>query len=209
MRNQLKHQPVRVGQRQRLLTGAGHDSTDIGGETFQMRMPPSGRALRDRKRHRGRLPSPTSTLRRSRPGEECDQRARLAGLVAVVQVVGAGVVEVDHRLHQPQAQHGVVKVRVGLRFSGDRGHMVQPGRRTWHDARPPSSRRTGLSSIPPDDPSWSTMLTAFSVRRDVARLDGSRPAVYPRGAGDNERMPGLDEIASGACHARPAAELVV
>jgi len=70
----------------------------------------------------------------ARPDEEGHDRARPSELVAVVEVVRAGVVEVDRLLDQPQAQHPDVEVDVALGVAGDRGHMVDARHgchRTW------------------------------------------------------------------------------
>jgi hypothetical protein len=56
------------------------------------------------------------------PGQD---RPGRAGLVAEVQVVGVGLVEVDGLLDEPQAQHARVEVDVRLRVSRDHGDVVE------------------------------------------------------------------------------------
>jgi hypothetical protein len=58
------------------------------------------------------------------PGEEGQDRTGLAGLVAVVEVIGAGVVEVDGLLDQAQPENAGVKVEVALGRAGDGGHVM-------------------------------------------------------------------------------------
>ena len=54
-------------------------------------------------------------------------RARLAGLVAVVEVVGLGIVEVDGLLDQPETQSAGVEVHITLRLARDGGYVVDSG----------------------------------------------------------------------------------
>ncbi len=46
------------------------------------------------------------------PGEEGEDRAGRAGLVAVIEVPGAGIVEIDRPLHQPQAERAGVEADI-------------------------------------------------------------------------------------------------
>src|SRR6516162_10947971 len=46
------------------------------------------------------------------PREEGQDGARLAGLVPIIEVVGAGIVEVHGLLHKPQAEHTGVEVDI-------------------------------------------------------------------------------------------------
>ena len=50
----------------------------------------------------------------------------MARAIAVIEVVGAGVVEIDRQFDQPQSQHAGVKVEIGLRISRDRRDVVNP-----------------------------------------------------------------------------------
>jgi hypothetical protein len=56
--------------------------------------------------------------------EPSEDRAGRSLLVAEVQVVGVGRVEVDGLLHQPQAQDVGVELDVLLRVAGDHGDVV-------------------------------------------------------------------------------------
>jgi hypothetical protein len=58
------------------------------------------------------------------PREEGEDRAGLTCLVAVVQVVGAGIVEVDGFLDEPETERAGVEVEVAARGSSDRRHVM-------------------------------------------------------------------------------------
>ena len=47
-----------------------------------------------------------------------------AGLVAVIEMIGAGIVEVDGLLHEAQPERAGVEVEIAARRSRDRGDMV-------------------------------------------------------------------------------------
>jgi flavin-binding protein dodecin len=70
------------------------------------------------------------------PGEEGEDAAWAAGLVAVVEVIGARIVEVDGALDEAQAEHTRVEVEVALRLAGDGGDAMQPVD-DWPPALPP------------------------------------------------------------------------
>ena len=59
------------------------------------------------------------------PGEEGEDGAGRAGVVAEVEVVGAGVVEVDGALDEAEAEAFGVEVEIGLRVGGDGGDVVE------------------------------------------------------------------------------------
>ena len=59
------------------------------------------------------------------PGEEGEDGARGAEVVAEVEVVGAGVVEVDGALDEAEAEALGVEVEVGLGVGGDGGDVVE------------------------------------------------------------------------------------
>jgi hypothetical protein len=58
------------------------------------------------------------------PGEEGEDRARAAGLVAIVEVVGARIVEIHRLLDQPQSERPGVEVEIALRGARDRGDVM-------------------------------------------------------------------------------------
>jgi hypothetical protein len=72
------------------------------------------------------------TFDRVLPGKEGEHRAGAAGLVAVIEVIGPGVVEVDRALDQPQAQRACIEIQVSQRVAGNGRDVVQAG----HGASP-------------------------------------------------------------------------
>ena len=58
--------------------------------------------------------------------EEGQDRPRLPRLVAVIEVVGAWIVEVDGLLHEPQAQNLPVEIEVALGRTGEGRDVVDP-----------------------------------------------------------------------------------
>jgi hypothetical protein len=71
-----------------------------------------------------RLPDAATARGRVLPGEEREDRSGLAGFVAVVEVVGAGIVEVDGLLDEPQPQRVRVEVEICARPAGDGRDMM-------------------------------------------------------------------------------------
>src|SRR6266508_5955964 len=61
---------------------------------------------------------------RSRPWKEGQDRTRIARAVAVVEMVGGRVIEIDCELDQPQAQESRIEVEVLLRVTCDGGDVV-------------------------------------------------------------------------------------
>jgi hypothetical protein len=66
------------------------------------------------------------------PWEEGHDGAGGAGVVAEVEVVGAGIVEVDGALDQAEAEDLGVEVEVALRVRRDGGDMVEAEDGLWH-----------------------------------------------------------------------------
>src|SRR5262249_38360542 len=58
------------------------------------------------------------------PRKEREDRAWLAGLVAVIKVIGAGIVEIHRPLHEAKPQRAGIEVEIAGRVSGDRGDVV-------------------------------------------------------------------------------------
>ncbi len=58
------------------------------------------------------------------PREEGEDGAGRAGLIAIIEVIGAGIVEIDGLLHQPQAEGLGVELDIAARIAGNRGDVV-------------------------------------------------------------------------------------
>src|SRR5688572_16220393 len=70
------------------------------------------------------LPYPLPPAPCAGPGEESHDAARIADVVAVIQVIGLRIVEVHRALHEPEPQHPRVEVEVALRIARDRGDVM-------------------------------------------------------------------------------------
>ncbi len=66
------------------------------------------------------------------PGEEGEDGSGRAGVVAEVEVVGSGVVEVYGALDEAQAEDLGVEVEVALGVGGDCGDVVETDDWFWH-----------------------------------------------------------------------------
>src|SRR5207245_11131341 len=75
-------------------------------------------------RRDGDLARRLAPVSRAGPGEEGHDAARIADLVAEVEMVGLRIVEIHGALHQPEAEHAHVEVEVLLRVTRDRGDVV-------------------------------------------------------------------------------------
>src|SRR5437868_12315328 len=125
----LEHQAVRVGEGEHLFGFGSRGSAPrralIGDAVPNEPLDPEA----DRARHHGEgrdgdLADSDAPAVRARPGEECHDAPRRADLVAVVQMVGLRIVEVDGALDEPQSEQSGIEVDVPLRIAGDRGDVV-------------------------------------------------------------------------------------
>src|SRR6266851_1972939 len=87
-------------------------------------------------RHRERNRRDLSAARPARgprgPAKESHRRARRAGVVAEVDVVGIRNVLVDAFLDETQAQHVHVEIDAWLHVAGDRSYVVNAGQASGH-----------------------------------------------------------------------------
>ena len=58
------------------------------------------------------------------PGEESQDRARRADLVAEVEMLGAGIVKIDGSLDQALSQQFVIEIYVGLGIASNGRYVV-------------------------------------------------------------------------------------
>src|SRR5262249_37293567 len=82
--------------------------------------------------------------RRSHPRKKREDRARAAGLIAVVEVIGRRVVEIDRSLDEAQAEVARIEIEVLERIAGDCRHMMD----TWHGVA--SWIRAASGTLPPN-----------------------------------------------------------
>ena len=73
------------------------------------------------------------------PREKGENRAGITLAVAEVEVISAGVVEVDGLLHQPQPKNAGVEIDVLLRIGGDGGNVVYSRNWIGHGSPPLNS----------------------------------------------------------------------
>src|SRR3954447_18100709 len=86
--------------------------------------PIADRTLRDPEHGLLRLAHSDPTRGHMLPGEERQDRAGLARLIAIVEAVGARIIEVDGLLDQPQSEDAGVEVEVAACGTCDRRHVV-------------------------------------------------------------------------------------
>ena len=86
--------------------------------------PEADRFLRHPERRLLRLADSGPSRRHMGPGEEGQDGAGPPGLVAEIEVIGAGIVEVHGLLDEPQAERPGVEVAVAAGVAGDRGDVV-------------------------------------------------------------------------------------
>src|ERR1700687_383840 len=85
------------------------------------------RAGRDRERDHGHLPAARAPPGQVRPPEEGHRASWRAEVIAEIDVVGVGHVEVDGLLYEAETQHADVKVDVLLHVTRDARHVVDSG----------------------------------------------------------------------------------
>lgn len=123
--HKVELESVRITQREPFLicgcTGDGGVHTEVA----EVVLPPTQAALRNRERSGGRLAGTDPPGDHLTPREEGHERARPPGVVAVVQVVGRWIVEVDGLLDKSETETADIEVNVGLRVSCDGGDVMQ------------------------------------------------------------------------------------
>jgi hypothetical protein len=87
--------------------------------------PVADRTLGDAKGRLGRLADPDPARRRVLPRKERQDRARAAGLVAVVEMIRRGIIEIDGLLHQAKAERPRVEREIPTGLARDGGHVVE------------------------------------------------------------------------------------
>jgi hypothetical protein len=98
--------------------------------------PVAQRLARDGERRRAGLAGAMATAWRTRPSKERQNAAGRAQGVAVIEVVAAGIVEVDGELDQSQTQESAVEVQVALGVAGDGRDVMDTGNRALHVRAP-------------------------------------------------------------------------
>jgi hypothetical protein len=142
VRDECELETFRVAECQSVLVVGILDLTGLDPAVREVLLPPADGRLRYRERRRGGLAGAVPAAGRVRPREEGHQRSRPSGLVAVVEVICAGIVEVDGGLHQPQPERPKIEVGVPLWVAANGGDVVQATGLDRHDI----SLRLGVPS---------------------------------------------------------------
>src|SRR5688572_23644020 len=123
-----------------------------------------------------------------RPGEERQDAARRPLGVAKIEVIGAGIVEVDGQLHESEAEDLRVEVEIALRVAGDRRDVMK----TEDLAHNESSRLTCVLATPLDrgrEISWRRSAPSARARRSApcgsSTLSACRSASWRRASRRN------------------------
>src|SRR5690348_3148010 len=115
MGDQLQQEAIRVVEGNDGLRLAGRRtalarSLIVDAVSRQALDPEADGARQNRKGGDGHLPRADAPAPRAGPGEERDDASRSADLVAVIEVVGLGIVEIDGPLDEAEAEHPSVEV---------------------------------------------------------------------------------------------------
>jgi hypothetical protein len=100
----------------------GHGDAGIGQAPFPLQ---EAWLIRDLQRHVMRAANAGRAARRAAPFEKGNRRAWPAQLIAKVEVIAAGVIEVDRQLDQALAEQAAVKVNRALRIRAHDRDVMQ------------------------------------------------------------------------------------
>ena len=120
--DELVVQALGVGEAERRRRAASRAAPRPPGAPPRSRARPSKRT---RQRTRCTIPAPARPGVASRNSKKVISEPGRAGVVAVVEVVDVGRVEVDGLLDHPQPEHARVPVDVAPGIAGDRGDVVE------------------------------------------------------------------------------------
>jgi len=125
--NQREAHPVRIGEGQQGFAEALFQrfmSDALGEEAMG---PIAQRAGRNAERRLLGLADTTTAGACAFPREERQDRPGSSGLVAIVEMIGAGIVEIDGLLDEAQSQASGIKVIVSQGVTRNRGDVVNAG----------------------------------------------------------------------------------
>src|SRR5262249_24320352 len=123
----LKPEPIRIAKTDDVLGKAFEWPLELDVVLRQPHHPVFERARRHREGRRLHHAGPGAPAVGQDERKERENRSWTPGSIAVVEVKGPGIVEVDGRLHQPQAENTRVEVDIRLRIDRDRSDMVYAG----------------------------------------------------------------------------------
>ena len=177
MGDQLDLHAVRIGEGENLLGAVEARSGALDEDTLvaQALLPVVDGALRDAEGGVGDLTGAGVSAAGVRPGEEGQDGAGRSGVVAEIEVVGAGVVEVDGALDEAKAEDLGVEVEVALRVRGDGGDVVKTDDGFEHvDGSFPGCRLLPHHKIRYRSKRFTSALTASVCGMRQSPLDGTK-----------------------------------
>ena len=123
--HEFERESVGVGEGQYFLAEPGEGG--VGGHTLRLQSfaPESQRSRRHGPGDGTRQSRAGPSARQFIPQKEGQQRAGRRGVISVIEMIGAGIVEVDGLLHEAQAEHPRVEVDVALRIRRDGGDVMK------------------------------------------------------------------------------------
>ena len=133
---QCIHQTVGIVKDDLLFVKDGSGRLHLNAVLLQPVAPEIERTLRHGKGCHANLSSADAAGSRSRPGERGQDGARCPSMIAEVEVIGLGHVEVDGHLERPQSKHSGVEIEISLRVADDRRDVMDTGHFEVHDVAP-------------------------------------------------------------------------
>src|SRR5450432_788626 len=116
---------MRIDKRQHLLIetrGRARDRYTISGQTLNPIIECGGG---DRERDIHNLTCPSVPFGCIRPGKERDDGAGCSNFIAIIEMIGAGIIKVDGLLDEALSQNTGIKIDILLGVSHDSGEMVK------------------------------------------------------------------------------------
>ena len=185
--------PVLILERDRCCAEA-FDGRIVGDALLDQALGPvADRAFRDAEDRFLRLPDPEPARRGALPCEEGQDRARMASGIAVIEVIGAGIVEIDGFLDQAQAKRSIIEIEVPARRARDARHMMDAARHGFplceRRLYAPRCRRPTEIGRRRAAGSFSRSELARRARRPAKLAGGSKPLFGSRSRQAGRRFP--------------------
>src|SRR6266446_6256949 len=125
--NELEHQSVRIQKTNGFISECSRNFFGDHMICTQSLFPKCHRILWNGEADGGHLPAPPSASSRSRPGEKGNDGSRTPDVIAKIEMITPGIVEIYSRFDQMQPERLGVKVEIALRISRNRGDVVDAG----------------------------------------------------------------------------------
>src|SRR5581483_3936278 len=125
MGNEFQREPMRIEEGKHLLIETSDRACDCYAVFVQTLNPVIERCGWDRERDINNLSCSSATLWRARPGKERHDRTGCTYFIAIVEMIGAGVIKVDGLLDQALPQDTGIKIDILLGISHYSSEMVK------------------------------------------------------------------------------------